>query len=160
MTDALNILGTAASILGAFYAWHQATNAKAYAEKAKKQVAGHRRSSDLSHLRAKWETTYEVLAVFGASARPADLRGRNTTDAARQVQNYLAEVMSRRSSLLAIADLDERNAILTKLLSDFSSARSSDDMKSLGTELLNKLGNLDAAICTVLNREMETVNLT
>lgn len=160
MIDALYIVGAVASILGAFYSWRQAASAKRYAEKAGSQFARHRRSSDLSHLKNLWDSTYAVLAIFGACARPVDLRGRNTAEAARKAQDYLTAVMDRRSSLQTILDLSNRHITLTKLLSNFSSARNTNDMRGHGTDLLNGLGDLNAAVCAALNKEMETVDLT
>lgn len=160
MINALYILGAIASILGAIYAWRQAANAKKYAERAGKQVAEHRRTSDLSHLKALWKSTYEVLANFGPCARAIDLRGKNAAEPARKAQDYLTAVMSRKSSLEAIDDLDNRLTKLTELLNKFSSARSTDDMKSSGTTLLNELCDLDAAVRSALNKEREVMDLS
>ncbi|MDD4050956.1 MAG: hypothetical protein PHR28_03515 [candidate division Zixibacteria bacterium] len=158
MIDILYIFGAMASILGAIYAWRQATNAKAYAEKAKKQFAGHLRTSELSRLKTKWDSVYEALAIFGPGAQPTALRGRNTAEAGRKVQDYLAEV--RRSGLGTNVDIVTRLVGLDQLLDQFSRSRGADEMKTQGAILLNETQYLDAAVCTALSKEQEAVELS
>lgn len=159
MMNAISIIGAIASILGAVYAWRQATNAKRYSDKAGSQFAKQRSISELAHLKTLWKATYEILAPFGPSARPVDLRGKSTADAARIAQDFIAEVKNKESYLSSITDLGARCSTLHQHIADFSDARE-DAMKKRGSILLSAMEDLNAAICLILSTVQEKVDLS
>ena len=159
MIDILYGLGAIGSIIGAVFSLRYANQAKRYATRAEIQIASKRRISELSQLELRWNDTYKALAVFGAGSRTTDLRGKDSSDAARKAQDYLEEVNRCDSSLQGVTDLRQRIEESFSMLEAFSAAKYNQDLKDTGTRLVNKLSDLNAAIGSSLITDKEKVIL-
>jgi hypothetical protein len=159
MLELLYLAGAVASILGAVFAWRQATNARRHATMAKEQIVRQRWIVELSGLVRQWDEVYSLLASFGPSAKLSVIRGRSTDRPARKAQDYVEAVKACRSSLSLIDHLDKRLADIASAINEFSVARSGLELKTSGTNLLSNLSDLNAAIQSALVLDREKVDL-
>lgn len=159
MIDALYIIGAIASIGSAIYAWNYANNAKKYAERSAEQIANQRRISELSELDSQWNETYKSIAIFGSGARVSELSGKNPSEAARIVQDYLVKINKYQSSFQEVDNIEDIIKNLDNKLVQFSKARSGVDLKASGSDLLNNLSSLNSKIHKILTALRENINL-
>ncbi len=146
MLEVIYIIGSIASIIGAIISWRFAGRARKYASYVMEQLSNKRKISELAELKTKWDETYGELRDFGPAMRESELRGKDSSKAAKLVQDYIGEVKKRSYSLSNINNLDEILREIGIKLKEFTEAYEAKVLKDKGSKLLGDLGDLDAKI--------------
>ena len=140
MMDIVSILGSIASLWGAWYAWLQAKESKlaaSFAEKIKNQLIHHRDIESISKLEPLAKTSISKMRKYSVN-RGDELSGITPQYDADHVQEYINEVY-------ALADYfpDNKAHLLYQkvnaLIQSFVDSNQDQERKKLGNEIHNEL---------------------
>lgn len=141
--DTLSVLGSIASILGAIWAWKEATSSKKSANQAKKikdQLISHRKTSELVELQSLLNTAILAFKKYGVT-NSTSLMGSNHNSDAQLSLDFIHKLKEFREYFEAksgnVADnlYDEINAELAR----FKNVNNSQKISTHGTSILNSL---------------------
>ena len=160
---ALTIIGTIASIVGAWISISYALKAKDAAEESKRiksQLVSQRKTSELSKLEVSCKQALNSMMKYGPASTPASLAGINTQKDSFDVQNFIVLLREHRlyfgDTRFNKADVFCRD--ITALLDDFAQSSTSDDQRKYGKQLFTCLSSISAAIKRLLDRMRETTH--
>lgn len=159
MSDVINWVGSICSILGAAYAFKQASVAKTAAklsESIKRQLINHRKTSELAELQALLKAAQNAFNKYGAT-NPSLLKGIDHNSDAQVVLEFINKLKVLRDYFADHFDnaadkaYDEINAILAK----FKSATAPNTVSKLGAEILNLVTGFSPNLQRELNTHKE-----
>lgn len=159
MSDALNWIGSVCSILGAGYAFYQASISKSAAEistSIKNQLINHRKTSELSELQALLRTAQNAFNKY-ASSNPSSLKGVDHNSNAQVVLEFINKLKASREYFAdhfenaADKTYDEINAKLTL----FRSTTASTKVSTIGAEILTSITGFSPNLQRELNAHKE-----
>lgn len=151
--DVLSIVGSLASLWGAWYAWNQAKKSQLaanLAERIKSQLIHHRDIENLSKLEPLSKTSISTMRKYAVQSI-SELSGLSPQVDADHVQEYINE-------LYALSDFfpDKKSETLYKkvnaLIQEFVNTNQNQERKKIGNEIHNEL----VAFSLVFNKIRKT----
>lgn len=161
MIDAISIIGSIASILGALWAWKEAKKSKTAADLAqriKNQLIGHRKTSELSELQALLSTAQKKFTKYGTS-NPKALAGIDHHADSDSLLSFMHTLKSYNEYFEGenenVADrfYDDVN----KALQLFRKTNSTNSISEHGNSILNKLVNFSPILKREFTSKKESV---
>lgn len=98
MESFLSIIGSIASIFGAYWALREAQKSKAWANKAEQmhdELVDRRRLTEVAQVHSETKRVLSVVARIGPSCSQQQARGVNTADIAKEVEGYVRLVLEQ-----------------------------------------------------------------
>ncbi|MGH1460741.1 MAG: hypothetical protein ACRBB6_01775 [Neptuniibacter sp.] len=156
----LTVVGTVASIGGAWVSIHQAGKSRTAAEEAKKvhaQLVDHRKTSDLAHVQSLCKKAQKSMEKYGPGSVPSSLVGIEPGNDARDVQEFIMTIREHRAYFgnKSPNEADEFCNIVTPLLDDFSQ-KTDQGLREIGKQIVVHLANMAAIIKRHLDAKKET----
>ena len=96
----LSIVGSIASIFGAYWALKEAKNAARSAEaaeRARQQVVDRRKLAEVAQIHAEIKRVLSLVARVGPTSTAHLMKGVSCADIAREVEVFVATLLERRS---------------------------------------------------------------
>jgi len=161
MSDTINWIGSICSILGAAFAFHQASISKAAAklsESIKKQLVNHRKTSELAELQALLKAAQNSFNKYGAS-NPSLLKGIDHNSDAQVVLEFINKLMAFRDYFSDHFDnaADKTYSEINTILVRFRLTSSTNTVSKLGAEILNSITSFSPNLQRELNTQKEKV---
>lgn len=153
LSDILTIVGTIASLLGAWWSWSEAKKSAAsasVASKIKMQLINHRKTSELAELQALLATAQKLLTKYAAS-KPASLAGIDHHADSESIISFMHKLKTYNEYFYQIEE-NIADTIYNKIDSDLQKFQSSiliDDISLHGRSMLNTIVNFSP----ILKRE-------
>ena len=159
----ITIIGAIASIIGAGFAYWQASKAKGSADEAKSvraQLIDHRKASELSKIQASCKKALNSMTKYGAASTASSLDGIDTQNDSFNVQEFIILTKEHRAYFgnKRVNKADEFCNALTPLLDDFAQASTPDNQRKYGKQLVTHLSSINADIKKLLDSKRETVH--
>lgn len=162
----ISIISGFASLIGAGIAIWQARNAiKAaeFVEKIKNRLEDQRVSNELSKLYYSIKDVRKVLSKYGPAANEISLRGTDSHKDAQELQNFLSLLREHRNTFKNEnkEEIDSFCDDLSSLTEKLVDAKDFENMREVGTNILNRLDNFTAKIKTLINKkEKEIIDIS
>jgi len=157
----LTVVGTVASIGGAWVSINQAGKSRTAAEEAKKvhaQLIDHRKTSDLAHVQSLCKKAQKSMEKYGPGSVPSSLVGIEPGNDARDVQEFIMTIREHRAYFgkKSPNEADEFCDVITPLLDDFAQTSEPDGLRENGKQIVVHLANMAAIIKRHLDAKKET----
>ena len=162
MEPVFTIIGTIASIVGAFVAVKYAKNSKESAKEAKKvrdQLIGQRKTSELSKVQVYLKKAQNAMVKYGPASTPALLRGVHADQDAREVQDFLLLLKEHRAFFGSSNpnDADVLCETLNPLLGEFVAEKDTSKRTQMGGEILSHINNFTPNVKKVLDTRKDKI---
>jgi len=156
----LTVVGTVASIGGAWVSIQQAGKSRIAAEEAKKvhvQLVDHRKTSDLAHVQTLCKKAQKSMEKYGPGSVPSSLVGIEPGNDARDVQEFIMTIREHRAYFRNKSPnkADEFCDVITPLLDDFAQT-TNQELRETGMQIVVHLANMAAIIKRHLDAKKET----
>lgn len=142
----LSVVGSVASIFGAWWALREARRAKTSADSAERvhrELIGRRKIAEIAQIQFEIKRVLSIVAQVGPTSTPQLVRGLNCAAIARQVEVLAAQLLEARGHF---SDLYSNRA--TELRSDLradieglAEAKTFDEKKRCGKNIYYKIEN-------------------
>lgn len=161
MIDAISVIGSIASILGAIWAWKEAKKSKTSAELAqriKDQLIGHRKTSELAELQALLSTAQKKFTKYGAS-NPKALAGIDHHADSESLLSFMHTLKSYNEYFEGEHEnvADKFYDDIEKTLQLFRTSSSINNITEHGNSILNKLANFSPILKREFTSKKESV---
>lgn len=161
MLSVLTIVGSIASLVGAWISVQQARKSKTAAEEAKKvraQLVDHRKTSDLAQMQIQCRKAQKSMEKYGPGSVPSSLKGVDPAHDAREVQDFILYISEHRAYFgnKSPNKADEFCQVVTPLLDSFAQASTPDELRKNGKQIVIHLANMAAIIKRHLDARKET----
>ncbi|MFG1520360.1 hypothetical protein [Halobacteriovorax sp. ZH1_bin.1] len=157
----ITLLGTLASLYGAWISKKQAASAKEssnFVKKIKDEIIKRRETSEISRLNDKLEVSIQEIKIYGPVSSEEKLRGVDHLKIAGTVQDFLI-TLSSYIDLFKGNDKPKADSLkdeLTSLLDEFGvEGKSLEELKESGKKILNSLNNFSPVLRKNLNKHVE-----
>lgn len=163
MDSTLTIVGTIASIVGAWISWNQASKAKDAAQEVKRvrtQLIDQRKTSELSKIQASCRKALDSMVKYGPASTPTGLAGNSTAKDSFDVQEFILLIKEHSTHFgnKTPNEADEFCNILMPLLESFANSSAIEDQMKYGKQLVANLSSISATIKKRLDSKCETVH--
>lgn len=157
----LAVIGTVASIGGAWVSINQAGKSKIAAEEAKKvqtQLVDHRKTSDLAQIQSSCKKAQKAMEKYGPGSVPSSLVGIEPGNDARDVQDFIMKVREYRAYFGSKSqnEADQFCEVITPLLDVFAQTSKPEGLRDNGKQIVVHLANMAASIKRLLDAKRET----
>jgi hypothetical protein len=157
---ALTLLGSLASIIGAYIAIKQAIYARFHANKAREvreELLQHRDISEIAHIQAVCSKAKQSMSKYGPGAVTSRLHGISPESDAANVQECI-ELLSEHRSLFGprnpnVSDIFRSDVV--PLLEEFTRNPSAVSLKETGTPIYLKIVSLMHEIKNLLDKRRD-----
>lgn len=162
MEPVLTIIGTIASIIGAFVAVKYAKNSEVFAKEAKKvrdQLIGQRKTSELSEVHAYLRKAQNAMVKYGQASTPALLQGVHVSHDAQEVQDFLLLLKEHRA-LFGSSNPNDADLLCEKLnplLENFVDEKDTSNRTKMGREILSHINNFMPNVKKVLDTRKDKI---
>ena len=158
----LTVIGTVASIIGAWVSVKYASKASDAAKEAKRiksQLIDQRKVSELTKLQVSCKRAQNSMAKYGPASTQAGLAGNSTANDSRDVQDFILLLKENRSHFgnKTPNEADDFCSVLTPLLDSFAQSSAPNDQRDNGKQIVIHLSSFAAAIKTRLDSKREAV---
>jgi len=159
----LTVIGTVASIIGAWVSVKYASKASDAAKEAKRiksQLIDQRKASELTKLQVSCKRALGSMVKYGPASSPTSLAGISTEKDSFDVQEFILLIKEHRTlfSNKTPNEADEFCTVLTPLLDDFANSSTTKDQLKFGKQIVMDLSSISAAIKKRLDSRRETVH--
>jgi hypothetical protein len=163
MDSTLTIIGTLASIVGAWISWNQASKAKDAAQEAKRirtQLVDKRKTSELSKIQVSCKKALDSMFKYGPASTPTSLAGNSTEKDSFDVQEFILLIKEHATHFgnKTPNEADEFCKVLTPLLESFANSSAIEDQMKYGKQLVANLSSISATIKKRLDNKCETIH--
>ena len=136
----IGVLGSFASIFGAYYAIKAKNEAVTYAElaeSAKNEVLKKQKTTSLTGILFEAKKTQQIFGKFAISQSNKSLAGAQFGKDSENLQNFIFNFSENREMIEQTTELETEATYnnLNKLLSEFSDARALNDKKNIGKQI-------------------------
>lgn len=157
----LTIVGTVASIGGAWVSIDQAGKSRTAAEESKKvraQLIDHRKTSDLAHVQSLCKKAQKSMEKYGPGSVPSSLVGIEPGNDASDVQEFIMTIREHRAYFgnKSPNEADEFCDVITPLLDDFAQTSNPKGLRDHGKQIVVHLANIASIIKRHLDAKKET----
>lgn len=146
MEAIISVLGSIASILGAYWAFREskkAINAAKAVNRARQEIMDRREIAELAQLHNEIKRILRLVAKVGPTSTSQYMKGLNCAEIAREVEVFIALILERRSHYSgSFADrATELRNNLKEDIEGLAEARSFEDKKRFGKNIYYKIEN-------------------
>lgn len=157
----LTVVGTMASIGGAWVSINQAGKSRTAAEEAKKvraQLVDHRKTSDLAQVQSLCKKAQKSMEKYGPGSVPSSLVGIEPGNDAQDVQDFIMTTREHRAYFgnKSPNEADEFCNVITPLLDYFAQTKEPEGLREHGKQIVVHLANMAAIIKRHLDSKKET----
>lgn len=158
----IGILGSVASIFGAFISWKQAANSKksaSEAEKFKNHIIQHRKGSEITQIQDVCRKTLKAIEKFGPAAIPENLQGASVSREAKSVQDFLQILAEHRADFITdtLNEADKLCTSITPLLDSFAQASSTEGKMKYGRKIYYLITPFLSVLKNMLDQHRENI---
>lgn len=164
MDSWLSILGSIASIGGAYYAYHQAGKSREYATEAqrlKDELVNRRKLVEVSQVHAETDRILKVVSRVGPTCTATSIKGVNVTGIAQDVEEY-SRFINAQSSHFSELFSNQASELCTSINDDIenlSEALEFQAIKAAGKSIYYKI-NAFLPLVKALTDEKKEQNST
>lgn len=157
----VTVVGTVASIGGAWVSINQAGKSRTAADEAKKvraQLIDHRKTSDLAKVQSLCKNAQKAMEKYGPGSVPSSLLGIEPNNDAREVQDFIMTIHEHCAyfGTKSPNEADQFCEAITPLLDTFAQTTDSEGLRDNGKQILVNLANMAASIKRLLDAKKET----
>lgn len=157
----LNLIGTIASIGGAWLSLYQASKSRSAADEAIKvrdRLVGNREASEIAQLQGVCKKALKSMEKYGPGSVPSSLIGVVPDNDSNDLQEFILSLSEHRN-LFGISESNEAVQfcdIVTPLLNAFAKSTTLEKRRKLGTQLVMHLSNMSSIIKKLLDTKKDS----
>jgi hypothetical protein len=160
MNFTLTIIGTLASIVGAWISWNQASKAKDAANEVKRiriQMIDQRKTSELSRIQASCKKALDSITKYGPASTLISLSGNSTVKDSSDVQEFMT-ILKEHTTHFSDKTVNDFFNVLTPILESFANSSAAEDQQKYGKQLWTHLSTMSSTIKKRLDSKIETIH--
>jgi hypothetical protein len=159
----LTVIGTVASIIGAWVSVKYASKATDAAKEAKRiraQLIDQRKTSELSKIQASCKKALDSMVKYGPASTPTSLAGISTKKDSFDVQEFILLIKEHRTHFdnKTLNEADKFCNVLIPLLESFANSSTIENQQKFGKQIVMNLSSISATIKKRLDSRCETVH--